>query len=86
MSGPQSNLRSPEPAPGAISITATSYGMIPRILRRLRPAPQAGFLDLGCGAGRVACAVAQFLFRRITGLEIDPGLQALAARNAARLR
>ncbi len=47
-------------------------------------APGSRALDLGCGAGAVAlCLLARLPGLSVVGLEIDPGLVALAARNAA---
>ncbi len=57
-----------------------------RILRRLSHTANDTFLDVGCGAGRVVCGAAQFGFRRVVGIDIDPRMTELARRNAVRLR
>lgn len=57
-----------------------------RVLRHLGPTPHDTFLDIGCGAGRVLCAAAQFDFRRVMGIEIDSRMFSLAERNARRLK
>ena len=41
------------------------------------------FIDLGSGKGRVLFMASEFPFRKIIGLEISPGLSALAHRNIA---
>ena len=57
-----------------------------RLIRHLSPTADDTFFDIGCGTGRVLCAAAQFPFRRVIGIEIDPRMIALAKRNASTLR
>jgi SAM-dependent methyltransferase len=57
-----------------------------RLLRRLDPGPEDALLDYGCGAGRMVCAAAQYPFRRVIGIEIEPQVHALAEKNARSLR
>ena len=42
------------------------------------------FVDLGCGKGRAVLIAAQFPFRRILGVELDPELCRIARANIAR--
>ena len=57
-----------------------------RMLHHLAPAANDTFLDIGCGVGRVVCGAAQYGFRRVIGLDIDPCMTELAGHNARRLR
>jgi SAM-dependent methyltransferase len=57
-----------------------------RVVRRLRLGPQDVFLDIGCGAGRVACLVARSSISRVIGLDLDTRMVELATANAAGLR
>jgi SAM-dependent methyltransferase len=43
-------------------------------------------LDVGCGAGRVACVAARSSLSRVLGIDLDPRMVALAKTNAARVR
>lgn len=44
------------------------------------------FVDLGAGKGRVLMMAANFPFRRVLGVELIPGLQAIARQNIARYK
>jgi precorrin-6B methylase 2 len=44
------------------------------------------FYDVGCGAGRVLCVVAQGRIRKCVGVELTPQLCHLARENARNLR
>jgi SAM-dependent methyltransferase len=55
-------------------------------LRYIRPTSTDSLLDLGCGSGRLICFAAPFSFSRIIGVELNPGLAAIAARNNSSLR
>jgi SAM-dependent methyltransferase len=57
-----------------------------RMLRYLAPTVNDTFFDVGCGVGRVLCGAAQFGFRRVIGIDIDPTMTGLAERNARLLR
>jgi SAM-dependent methyltransferase len=48
----------------------------------LRP-QDFNFVDLGCGKGRAVLVAAQFPFRRILGVELDPELCRIARANVA---
>lgn len=39
------------------------------------------FLDLGCGKGRALLLASEYPFRQVTGMELHPGLAAVARRN-----
>lgn len=65
----------------SINYTVAFWGM-----RHIRPRPSDTLLDLGCGSGRLICVAAQFAFRRILGVEINPRLAALTGRNLSTLR
>lgn len=39
------------------------------------------FLDLGCGKGRIVLLASEYPFRQVTGVELHPGLAAIARRN-----
>jgi predicted RNA methylase len=73
------------PFPGGVH-RAIPFSAIHRLMRRLEPTPQDVLLDYGCGAGRLLCVAARMPFARLIGVEIDPQVQALAARNAQALR
>ncbi|GAA4344577.1 class I SAM-dependent methyltransferase [Flaviaesturariibacter amylovorans] len=54
------------------------------LLQRLHPEPIGHFLDLGCGGGTVAIAVAQSeLARNVTGADFDATVLELARQDAA---
>lgn len=57
-----------------------------RLLRRLDLGPGDVLLDLGCGAGRVACLAARRPLGRVIGVELDGAMVEIAARNARALR
>ncbi len=57
-----------------------------RIVRHVRPTADDVFLDIGCGAGRVACGVARRPLRRVVGIDLDPKMVELARRNVSTLR
>jgi SAM-dependent methyltransferase len=45
--------------------------------------PRYAFVDLGCGKGRPLVVASEFPFCRVIGIEIAPGLGAVARANAA---
>jgi SAM-dependent methyltransferase len=47
---------------------------------------QYSFVDLGSGKGRALLLAADYLFRRIIGVEVQPELHAIAEENLRRLR
>lgn len=57
-----------------------------RIVRRLRLGPGDVLLDVGCGAGRVACIAARRPVARVVGVDLDSSMVRLARANAAALR
>lgn len=57
-----------------------------RILGRARLAPADVFYDIGCGMGRVVCLAARHRVTKSVGIELNPGLAAVARCNAERLR
>jgi hypothetical protein len=70
------------------------YGMAPSRLRWVLDSWAAdkthpgisdySFVDLGCGKGRAVMLASEFGFRVIIGVELHPGLAAIARRNLAR--
>jgi SAM-dependent methyltransferase len=66
----------------------TAYaGCVPGSMRRILatiPDPERWeFLDLGCGKGRALAVAAEFPFRRLRGIELNPELAQIARANAA---
>ena len=57
-----------------------------RLVPRLGLGRDDVILDVGCGAGRVACVAARFPIARVLGIDLDPRMVALARTNAARVR
>lgn len=64
----------------------TSYRLLHRMFQRLGVTRDDVLIDLGCGFGRAVCVGAQYPFRRIRGVELDPATAEQAQRNVARLR
>lgn len=57
------------------------------ILRNLPVSyPECTVVDIGSGKGRVVLLAARFPFKRVVGVEVDPELSEVAARNLARVR
>lgn len=78
-------------APGArhadnYAYSTPDYLDLRRILARARLASTDVFYDIGCGMGRVVCLAARRRIARAVGVELHPGLAAIARRNAERLR
>jgi SAM-dependent methyltransferase len=74
------------------SVYTTAYHAIPpsrlhaildawRDTPPLHPISQTTFLDLGCGKGRALLLASQLPFRHILGVELNPRLAHIAARN-----
>ena len=57
-----------------------------RVLRAARVPAAGGFVDLGCGKGRVLILAVQYGFRQVTGVDYSSALVALAERNLAAFR
>jgi SAM-dependent methyltransferase len=57
-----------------------------RLVPRLGLGRDDVILDVGCGAGRVACVAARSPLSRVLGIDLDPRMVALATSNAARVR
>jgi SAM-dependent methyltransferase len=57
-----------------------------RILSRAQLTPADVFYDIGCGMGRVVCLAARRRITKAVGIELNPGLAAIARRNGERLR
>jgi SAM-dependent methyltransferase len=47
---------------------------------------ERSFVDIGCGKGRALIVASEFPFRRVLGVELVPGLEAVARRNAGVVR
>ncbi len=70
---------------------ATDYGAtrarpLVRLLRRLKLPLDAGFVDLGCGKGRVLLIAAEHGFRRVVGVDFSEPLCAIARSNIENYR
>lgn len=64
------------------------HGMIVR-WRRCRPAAhidEVAFIDVGAGMGRAMLLAAEYRFRMVVGLELNPALARIGRRNMARWR
>lgn len=61
-------------------LASTSQGDERRALRL----EDYAFVDLGCGKGRALLLASEYRFRTVTGLELHPGLCAVAEKNARR--
>lgn len=57
-----------------------------RLLRKVPLPRQVGFVDFGCGKGRVLLLAAEAGFARVVGIEFAPQLAAEARRNVGRWR
>lgn len=67
------------------------YGVAPSILRSLvgewratdpaEPVSAWTFIDVGCGKGRAMLVASELAFRRVVGVELNPGLAAIARKN-----
>jgi hypothetical protein len=62
----------------------TPDAMVAAMLKAARTGPADFVADLGAGDGRIAIAAARDFGARALGIEYDPKMAALAARNAAR--
>jgi len=62
------------------------YWYLHAIVRRLKPAREDVFYDIGCGMGRVLCLVARRQIRKCVGIELFEPLCQMARQNALRLR
>jgi SAM-dependent methyltransferase len=71
----------------ALAHAAMYAGSQPSIVRAalnaLPPMTNATFLDVGCGKGRPLLVATEFPFRTVIGVELSPGLGAIARANAA---
>jgi len=65
---------------------AAPYSCIDAGLAAAGVKPGDGFLDYGCGKGRVVCVAATHPFSRVFGIEMRPELVDLAEQNLGRLR
>jgi SAM-dependent methyltransferase len=54
------------------------------LMRELRPATSGGFVDYGCGKGRVLLMASEAGFRKVTGVEFSPELCEIARANVER--
>ena len=64
----------------------TSAFAFGRLMREVDVPRSVGFVDLGCGKGRVLLLAAESGFARVVGVEFAPELVADARRNVARWR
>lgn len=65
---------------------AIDYLLLYKYMRSVRLRPSDVVFDIGCGMGRVICAMARRPVRRCVGIEFDVELADIAARNARTLR
>lgn len=74
-------------APDCRGYEALHYLCLQDVFRRLRiQSDRDVLLDYGAGRGRIVRWAARFPFRRIIGVEVDPGLAADARENLARAK
>ncbi len=59
--------------------------LLHQVLRGCRVTDADTFIDFGCGKGQVLALAASFPFRRVIGLDLSPGLIAIARRNMDRI-
>lgn len=67
----------------------TSYLILRKIFRRLWSSGRNnnhGFLDVGCGKGRVTRVAATHMYKQVIGIELSPGLVQAARRNLEQSR
>jgi SAM-dependent methyltransferase len=64
----------------------TAWLVLHRLLRRLEVAADDVFVDVGSGMGRVVLMAARRPFKRVIGIERDPGLAQVARDNLERSR
>jgi SAM-dependent methyltransferase len=87
---PAQHLRTGSPSDEHVT---AYYGVAPSILRSLVqrwqasepavPIEQWTFIDIGCGKGRAMLVASELGFRRVVGVELNPGLAEVARRNIA---
>lgn len=65
---------------------ALAWVGVARVFRRLGVQPDDVLLDIGCGAGRVACFGARTRMKRVIGIELAPAFARLARQNAGSVR
>lgn len=65
---------------------ASYWFTVPIGLRGMPIRKGDSFVDFGCGKGRSLYSASWFAFERITGVELDPHLAAIARRNMTRAR
>ena len=71
-------------SPTAVDYDPTSYLILRKLFRRLWRTGRNndhGFLDVGCGKGRVTRVAATFPYRYVVGIELSPTLVQIARRN-----
>lgn len=85
---PQSQLQviSPEHQAEASPYFMTRVRAVRHLLRRAGVPRDAGFVDIGCGKGRVVMVAALHGFKTVTGIEFAPELASAASVNLSRLR
>lgn len=70
-------------ASGDEDLTTATTALTDRMMAAVRPAPSLSLLDVGCGTGAPACALASRYGVRVTGITTSPqGLAAASARSA----
>lgn len=62
------------------------YWNVRKVVRVLKPGPEDIFYDIGCGMGRIVCALARKPLRKCVGVELSNRLCEVARQNAANLR
>jgi cyclopropane fatty-acyl-phospholipid synthase-like methyltransferase len=62
------------------------YASIGRVLDELGTSEDDVIVDVGCGRGRVVCALAQRRVREVVGVEGDPEIARECAENVERMR
>jgi SAM-dependent methyltransferase len=87
---PAKHLRTGSPSDDHVT---AYYGVAPSILRSLvqtwrasdpgGPIEKWTFIDIGCGKGRAMLVASELGFRRVVGVELNPGLATVARSNIA---
>jgi len=65
---------------------ASQPSIIRAALQAIPAVAEFSFVDLGCGKGRALLVATEFQFRAVVGVELSPGLAAIARENSRALR
>lgn len=65
-----------------VGYISSNPAIIRRLLKDIPDLETATFIDIGCGKGRPLLVASEFPFKRIIGVELNPGLADVARANA----